>query len=760
VHFIRDFVHRFPKSILIATLLITGFLGYHAFDITINTDLRHMFPDDDPAVQTFDRISEKYGGAEFMVLVLGTPDGLTVSALHTIDSLTTRLGEITGVSKVRSITNIEEIHGEDLTVEVGPLVPDLPETAEQAADIRQKISHKPRYLGTMVSNDFRYANILIQMKPEADQKQVYQAVENIRSRVEANGEETYFTGSPVLTEEIAARMKGDIIRLLPFVSLVVMLILFWAFRSVRGVLLPLIIVFISLIGTIGFSGWIGQSLSIISTGLPILLVSVGSAYAIHLLARFYEDQLHGIGREEAVSESILNVGIAIVIAGITTVAGFSSLGLSSLSIIKDFGLLTAFGILVALLVSITFLPASLLTLRPPKRFVSAERRRGLDWVFDRISTIVHRYPWYVVGTVLLCIALSLWVIPKIQPETNYITFFPRESNVRRAHDLVNAEFGGASSLEIIIDTGEENGIEDPAFLQKVDSLQQAVAGIPMLSHPMSVVDLLEEENRALHGDDSAFDRLPDAGIAQYLLLLESGSENILSDFVDFDHRELRIRVMNGSTKSRDTKGILDRVHQLVNASFGSSGEQVTVTGVPVLGEKLMDLILTSQIRSLISAVVFAFLITSVLLKSIRRGAFCSIPIAVTVLLNFGIMGWSAIPLDVATSMIASIAVGIGIDYSIHFYTRYREELRNHSDIEQALNRAIHTVGRANSFNAIAVTAGFLVLLFSTFPPLRMFGLLSSVTMLLSFLGAMILLPSLIVVFNRIRSTHVDTNLSS
>ena len=162
-----------------------------------------------------------------------------------------------------------------------------------------------------------------------------------------------------------------------------------------------------------------------------------------------------------------------------------------------------------------------------------------------------------------------------------------------------------------------------------------------------------------------------------------------------------------------------------------------------MSNKLQSLIISSQIRSLISAIVFAFLVTSLLLKSPLKGLACAAPIALTVLVNFGIMGWTSIPLDSATSMIASVAVGIGIDYAIHLYTRFQEERDQGAEVQVAVERAVHTVGRANYFNALAVTSGFLVLLFSNFPPLRTFGLLTSITMLMSLAGAMLVLPALI-----------------
>jgi len=708
-----------------------------------------MFPEGHPAVEMFDEVSDKYGAAEFIVFVLGDENMADVTSLRLVDSLTNAFAGIDGVEKVRSITNVEEIRGEGFTIEVGQLVPDIPRTPEEAEQIRQKIAEHPRYVGTLISDDFRYANILIQLTTDADQTAVVREVKRIRFNTNIPGE-SYLTGSPVLIEEIADRMQGDIMKLLPFVTIIVMLILFWGFRSKRGVGLPLLIVFISLICTIGFSAWIGQPLSIVSTALPVLLVSVGSAYAIHFLARYYEDQYEGMPKDDAISESTVNVGLAIIMAGITTAVGFSSLGLSQLSVVRDFGLLTAFGILIALVISVTFLPAALLVIKKPTHFKSAEKRAWIDWFLGTISSLVQRHYGYVLVAVAIIIGLSIYIIPSIQPETNYITFFPANSEIREAHNLVNEEFGGASSLEIVINTGEPNGIENPDFLQQIKLFQEEVADIRQMGNPLSVVNLLEEENKALHGNDPEYNRLPESGIAQYLLLLESDDDAILEDFIDFDHQELRIQVMNGSVRSTETREILEEVNATVQRYFGNTNYDVTVTGVPVLSEQLIDLILSSQIRSLISAVLFAFIVTSLLLKSPRRGFFCSLPIAVTVLVNFGIMGWSSIPLDVATSMIASVAVGIGIDYSIHFYTRYQEEKKKSGDVEQSLESAIHTVGRANYFNAIAVTAGFLVLLISTFPPLRMFGLLSSATMVLSFIGAMVLLPSLIIAFDKIR----------
>ncbi len=742
--FIKSFVQKYAKGIIIMTILLTVFFAYQAIGVKINTDMKKMFPDGDPVVETFDKISDRYGGSEYIVLMLKDRDIMDKETLQHIDYLTKKLEGIKGINKVRSITNIEEIRGKGFTIEIGEFIKEIPKTKREIQSLKEDVLTKDRYLGTLVAQDLEAATIISQLSPEANQKKVVSKVQKIRKEAELT-EESYLTGSPVLTKAMADNMKNDIIKLFPFVSIMVMLILFDSFHSWRGVVLPIIVVLFSVIWTIGLIAWLGKSLSIVSTVLPVLLVSVGSAYAIHFLTRFYEDQKEGLNKKEAIIESILKVGMAIVMAGITTIAGFSSLGLSDLTIIKDFGLFTAFGVFAALIMSITFLPATLFLLKKPKHLRAAEDRKLLDKLCSNISKLVNRHAVLIImGVIIICL-LSLWVVPQIKPETNYITFFQQGSEIRKADALVNTKFGGSESLEIIVDTKKRNGIENPDFLKKVKNFQTELEEIDLLSNSMSVVDLLEEENQALNQGDEKFERLPDRGIAQYLLLLSSDDDDLLSDFIDFDHQEVRIRVMVASASSQQTKLMIQKVRGLIDDKFGNKSYDITLTGTPILSNRLTDMIISSQIKSLLSSILLAFIITSILLKSPLKGFACSFPIAVTVLINFGLMGWTSVPLNVATSMIASIAVGVGVDYSIHFYTRYQEEREKGANLKEALEIAIKTIGRANYFNATAVTAGFLVLLFSSFPPLKTFGLLTSITMLVSFLGAMVVLPSLIIV---------------
>ncbi|WP_245579435.1 efflux RND transporter permease subunit [Halonatronum saccharophilum] len=740
--FINNIVTKYPKLVVGITILVTIFFAYYASQVEINTDIKDMFPEDHPTINTFEDVGDAYGGSEFVVLILEHEEHvLNIETLERIDYLTNQFEDLQGVNKVRSITNIDEIRGMDFTIEVGEFIDELPQSQSEINLLREEILDKDRYIDTLVSDDFKAATVVVQLETDADQEKIVVQIEEIVDGLNLE-EATYLTGSPVLSKRMTDNMRRDIGRLFPFVVFVVLAILYGCFKSKRGVFMPLMIVIFSVIWTMGLISITGNTLSLVSTALPVLLVSVGSAYSIHFLLRFYEDLNEGLDKKAAVSSSIKMVGIPIIMAGITTMIGFSSLVFSDLTILQEVGAFAAFGVFSALLISITFMPAMLLLMKETKHLKAVEGRPLIDKFLEGINNFVQSHYKGILVFSIVIVILSLIVVPKIEPETNYIAFFEDGSEMVMADDLVNDKFGGASTLDIVIDTGVVDGIEEVEFLRKVENLQEDLEKNEMLSNSLSVVDLLKEANQALNEGLEEFNVLPEFGIAQYLLLLSSGESNILEDVIDFDHQEAKVSVMVAEAdSSQKVAEVVAYAEELIDEYF--EDYDVILTGVPVLNHELTGMVITSQIRSLIASVFFAFLVTSILLKSPIKGLACSLPVALTVILNFGLMGWTDVTLNVATSMIASVAVGIGVDYSIHFYTRYLEEREDGLSMEEALKKAIFNIGRANYFNAIAVIAGFLVLLFSSIPPLRSFGLLTSITMIASFFGAMIFLPATI-----------------
>lgn len=740
---VSDFIIAHSKVIIIFVILITIVMSYFASQIQIEADIQDMFPADDPAVKEFNQVNNLFGGMNLAIVMLEVDINsagtiLNDASLQKIDNLTNEFENIEGVQEVISLTNVQQIKGSLFGIEVSKLIEEIPETKPDIQQLKNELREEELYLGSIISEDFMATSIVIKFNP--DLKDPKQAIDTIKSIAEQykGPERLYFAGNPIAVNDVKDTMKKDILKLLPFILFIVVFILWISFRNISAVLLSISSVLISIIWTIGGFVLCQRPLSLVCVVLPVLLVSVGSAYAIHIVARYFEEIKEGIGVEAAVRNTINKVGIAVLFAGITTIVGFGSLIFSDLIIIKEFALGVVFGIGVALVISIIFIPAVFLHLPNLRKNLSSVNKKSIISNFlNGVFNIVSKKRHLIIIPIVFISIISIWAIPRLTPETGYLNYFKEDSSTRIAANLVDERFGGSATLDLVI----YGDIKDPTLLKKMRDFQDEATKIEGLNHPMSMVTLFRTENKALNGDDPSQKVIPTnrKQIAQYLLLLTmSGSQNV-DDYITFDESVSRIQFFMENVSTTETQNILFSIEKLIDKHFGND-YKVGLTGMPVLVSNLSKMVIRSQIQSIIASIVMTLVITSLLLKSLKRGLFSTITIAITVLINFGLMGWLNIPLDIATAMIASISVGIGVDYSIHIYSRFLEEKESKASQLDALKISLKHVGRANLYNALAVVAGFCVLLFSSFPPLVNFGGLTAITMIFSFLNAILLLP--------------------
>ena len=750
---LAKFVKNHSTFIIVMVAIITVIMGYYALQIEIEAGIKDMLPENNSVVERYEDVQDTFGGMAFAAIMLEDDEIIDASSIKKIEKMTSELETIEGVNEVKSLTNIEKIEGSVSGIEVNEFIKSLPENKRDSQKIKEDLLNHDQYLGKIVTKDFKSTMLLAEIEDEDKPEAVVNRIQAALKKYEGP-EKIHITGSPVMVADATDYMKNDLKTLMPFVILAILVILYLSFRSIRGVLLPISTVLISVVWAVGLQSLLGKSLSLVSTVLPVLLVSVGSAYAIHIVARYYEELKDGHDIDKAVENTIKEVGIAVIMAGGTTMIGFASLFFSDLVIIQDFALGTAFGVGIALLTSILFIPAVLYKLKAPSHLKAAEERTISTNFFKGIYKIVRYRRKAVIALVVILIALSSWVLPKLAPNTNYISYFKEDSPTRIATEKVDSTFGGSQPLNVVV----HGDLKNPDLLKKMRNFQDDIKNVKGVNNPISMVTLFRQENRALTDDKKENEVIPDTRnqIAQYLLLLEMSDKEMLESYVTFDYKTSMIQMTMETMSSTEQKAKVAEVRSMIDKHFGDKYE-VELTGIPELGNEVTDLVVSGQIKSLISAIAFTFLVTSLLLKSIKRGFFCSLPIALTVLINFGIMGWFGISLDIATVMVASIAVGIGVDYSIHIFTRYLEEKDKDQKEVTALKEAIFTVGRANLYNAIAVIAGFCIILLSSFPPLITFGGLTAITMVVSFIGALIILPSLIMSTIKIINGNLDEN---
>jgi predicted RND superfamily exporter protein len=753
---LTKWVGKYPKSVIAIVILLTVFFYFGLTKINIATDPKTMLPEGDPVVAAFDEVDETFGGAEFAMVILDMGEVFTTNSLQEIDRLTLSLERVKGVSSVWSITNMEEIRGVEGGIEVKELIEEIPTSEAELQKLKNRVLSDDDYAGQIVSRNGKIALVLIQLLPNVDRDNLIHDIKEIVQKLGLD-EKAYLTGEPVMGLEIGKMVRGDMSKLLPIAILVMLAILFFSFRNIRGVVLPLLIVIVTVIWTLGLMGYVGVPLSAIGNIIPIIIISMGIADGIHILARYREELSLGFDKSKALTTTIGAVGMACFLTSITTMIGFGSLYTSSLRIIKNFGLFTAIGVGIAFIITVTLFLAFLSLLHPHKRELDKKRRVFLKGILGKWADfIVGRAKIVLVAAGLLTL-LAIVGIPLMSTESDFMNFFKSDSPVRSSYNTMKENFGGVEFLQVAV----KGNIQDPKVLQAMEDFQNEIEKIEILSKPTSIVNLLQKTNKALHEGESEYEILPETEeeVAQYLLLLSMGGSDQLDNMLSFDYDQALIQAKVATYKSLERDKMIGEVEKAIGKHFSShvlerseGDDEAVLTGTPVVDARMLKLMVKGQLQSLALAILCIFIIMVILSRSLTYGTFCAIPVSLTVILNFGIMGWFKIPLDVASAVIASVAIGIGIDYAIHFFNRYKEELAIGKSSEQAIKITISNTGQAIFYNAAALGLGFLVLIFASMPPMQRFGWLIALTMFFSSMASMTVLPALLYLRDRRRET--------
>ncbi|MFC1496253.1 RND family transporter [Candidatus Margulisiibacteriota bacterium] len=740
---ISDFVLKHPVITIGTIVLITILFALNIPNIRMETDIKNMIPENYPSVDAYNEIDEKFSGSE-VIFIAATHDNIfNPSTLQKINDLANELKEVSGITRVFSITQMDEIKAVEDGIEVAPVIDTIPESKAEMSAFKKKLLSDIKYKDIFVSSDGQAVLIMAKLSADRDQSQLILDVTALIDQYK-NPEKFYLSGSPAIIETVGNSMKNDLSRLFPLSILLLAIILFISFRNWYGVVFPLLNVVVSVIWTIGGMALLNLPLTVVSSIMPVLLITVGSAYGIHIISRYQEENKKSTlqcGVNNTLKKVIHTTGVGVFVAAITTAVGFISNSVSGISGIRYFGLATAFGIMSAFFVSVTFIPALLSIIKPKVKNQSAKDKEDLlKKLLNRQILILteKRFINSMIAAVILLIAIISY--PQLTAESEMIKYFKPDSDIARAFQLISDRFGGSMTIDILV-----NGdLKDPALLKKMEQLQEEMKKIKYVNNPTSIVNALKETNRFMNDDKEEFEVLPDKrdGVAQYLLLLSMTGEDFLGNLITADYESGIIQARVSTSISTAIDDLVIKTEKLVQEIIGDLAV-VKVSGMATISKDSRAMIISTQIQSLSLALIAVFIMIFLIYRTVIGSIFCMVPIILTILYNFGIMGWFKIPIDMATVMIGSIAVGIGIDYTVHFFNRYKEERKAGRARNEGIKITISTVGRAIIYNATAVAMGFAVLMLSEFRILANFGMLTALTMLFATFGALAVLPDLI-----------------
>ncbi len=731
-----ELVAKYRWFIIFCVCMLTLFFAYSLKDLRINSDFVSYLPESDEAVRLAKYIGSKYGGNLTAIVAIETDDVFKIETLKKIYELTEKLKNVDGVSYVTSLTSIIDIKGTEEGIEIGKLIDVVPENEEDLKRLKEYVLSKDLYKN-IVSRDGKVTLIMCRLQEGVDKVKVAKEIKKVVENEDLS-EKVYYGGLPFQMIDMNKLIIDDLKFLSPLVGVVIVLVLFLSFRNLRGIVLPFLSVVISTIWTLGMMSILGVPLTIISNSIPVILMAVGSAYGIHIVNKFRED-VDIIDPKERAKVTITEVGKAVLLAGITTIAGFLSFVWGSyLIMIREFGIFTSVGVLFAMVVSLALIPSILSLLKPERK--TDRVLKVYDKKFPaKLTRLILKARYLIFAFSVIIVIIGGLGIFKITREVSILEYFKPETNVRATEEMLKRNFGGSLPLYILV----KGDIQDPEVLNKMKNVQDFLKSLEDVHNPQSIVDVIEEMNYVM-GEGR---RIPDARekVSNLIFLVEG--EEIFEQLVSPDKDEAIIQAMVTYASSTKISELVEKIQGYFDSiSAGNDIVKFEQTGMPLIYKHLDDAIIRSQIQSLILALIFIFLVMTAQLKTFWGGLIGIVPVTLTIVLIYGFMGYFNIPLDIATVLIASVSLGIGIDYSIHFMNRLRIELNESDSLEGAIGKVLGTTGVAILINVLSVSLGFIVLVFASVIPLQRFGIMILLTMFLSGGATLVLLPAIILTF--------------
>ncbi len=737
---LASLIIRFKVWVLILVIVLTAFFGYYATKVQIEPDIMKSLPQSDTLVKLYDYVGDKYGGNNSCIVILETKNVFTPQVLKDVRAVTDTLQNLEGISSVTSLTNIMDIKSSDWGIEIGKLVDeyDLPTTEKQLDSLKQRVFSDDMYRGVIVSKDGSATAIIAQIASDNQRLEIAKKIKQKIKQMHLK-EKVYFAGMPFMMNDTSDLILRDLARLIPIVTLIIVLILYLGFRSLRGVLLPLLTVGISAVWTIGLISLTGNKLDIISDIIPVILLALGTAYAIHVLNRINE-QVKDTSEEELV-EALAGIISPVFMAYLTTAFGFISFIFKSyLSSIKLFGLFSAIGITFAFILAVAFIPAMIATFHFKRASQYKSDTKLVQSVLQPLAGKIYDRPWLTVGIWIGIAVIFAFGIPRIERKVDMVSYFKKGSPIRQAQEIVDKKFSGVSQITVLF----KGDVQDPKFLMTMDSVANYMQSIsPYVKNVMSVSDLIKRMNDAMgEGKKIPNDR---AKIEQLWFLLDG--QEVMDRLVDPDLNEAVIQAQFASLDTKASNEFAKKIEQYVK-QHSTKDIQISVTGLPSIYRKLDYSIIISQYSSLVLAIILMIAIISLIMWSFQSGLLAMVPLFLTLITSYGLMGFVHIPLSVSTVLIASVTMGVGVDYSIHIISHYREYLNKFGDTRKAIVETIRVSGNAIVLNVLSVALGFFALIFSALVPIKDFGVMMGFSMIVSGFSAITLLPALIVILNK------------
>jgi len=753
-----EHVTQWPKTIILLGLLLIIATGSFIPTLQKDTRLDAFMPPDHPALLYRDKVEEIFGMKDPMVIAVvneGRHGIFNPGSLKLIEWLSLELETIDNIDldRITSIATENNIVGTDDGMLVKPFFDEAPDNQKTADAIRAAVMDFPLFVGNIVARDGSATLIIAELEDQSQAQNTYQALlELIERAPKGEHDQIHIAGEGAVSGYMGAYIDADAKRLNPIAGLIITLILFIAFRTLRGTLLPNLVVIGTVASALGLMAAFGVPFFVITNALAVVLIGIAVADSIHIMSQYYEEvaQHPEASSRQLAIQSMVKMWRPITLTTLTTMAGFFGLSIASIMPpMQYFGIFAMVGVAVAWLYSMTVVPA-FLTLLKPKRSSAFSSATQVD-VFGKAMSLsghmVIKYPKAILAVGAVIIIAGIAGALKLELNEARITIFQKDEAIVKADHAINTHLDGAHYLDIVIETPQIEGLFKPEHLQRIEALQNYVKTLPHVNGSTSIVDYLKQMNRALNSNDASAYQLADSAelvAQQFLLYSASGDPSDFEKEVDYDYRLANIRVRLDTGLYSVGKSVIENVEHYLTTHFSSDGIKASLSGRVNIDYHWIKSLGESHFYSIAISLLLVMAMAALSMRSAVAGVITVVPIAVAILLIYAVMGFTNIWLAIGTSMFAAIAIGLGVDFSVHTIERLQVLIKQQGKtIDEAIIALYPSTGRALLFNFAALTLGFGVLTTSEVVPLTRFGAMIGIAVAASFIASMTILPALI-----------------
>lgn len=732
-------------------------MGYHALKVKMSYEMAKMLPADDQVSIDYENFKKNFG-EDGSVLFLGIKDSLlfNLKQFNGWWDLTYQIKEIEGVEEVISIGRLYYLSRNDSLkkFDFKPVVPFKPRTQSELDSLKKLIVNLPFYEGKI----FNKAESSTLMAITLDRKKL-----NSKKRIELIKEieqfaqiyskkynnEVYYSGLPYIRTITSKKVESELKLFVLFALAIASFMLFVFFRSIKGVIFPMIIVVISVVWAMGIISLLGYKITILTGIIPPLLIIICVENCIFYLNKYHHEfRSHG-NKVKALSRTVRRIGKANLLTNATTAVGFATFIITRNNILVEFGVVAAISIMVIFLLTLILIPIFFSFLAPPElhhveHLDNRTINRFLAWI-EKIVT--NNRKWVYIITIIV-VVFGIYGSQKLKISGNVVDDIPHKDKLYTDLMFFEKNFNGIMPFEISIDTQKDKGVLRLSVIKKIEYLQKQLNQHHELSSPLSISEVVKFSKQAFYNGNPDFYQLPDndemSFMVDYMPKMNNKKKTILNSFVDTNFRETRISVQMANIGTKEIKKLNDDLRPIIDSIFPQDKFKVTVTGTSVVFLKGTSYLIKNLAQSLILAVILITILIATLFSSFRMIVLALLPNLIPQLLTAALMGFAGIPVKPSTILIFSIALGISVDNTIHFLSRYRYELSlNKGNIRESAIYALGEAGYSMIYSSVVLFLGFSIFIFSGFGGTQALGILISFSLLIGIICNLFLLPSML-----------------